>query len=312
MTEFADWIGPKEVHHTHGWAVSVICHLLAVGGAFLVGTEIEKPLLRDAFHWDVSVVERPATSEPPADVQDNAAPIHQAFKENARETVAKRVTSSTQMAPETVHHVETRQINPQQLANAVESEHEVVTRDQQPSERSTVQRTLNSEERRLQEIATPIVAASAVERSERVDAPRFIDSSDRIKRLDAVKTVSPDVETLDRVIEQRLVQRRLVQYRNVQADYGWLAGAIRARIEELKRYPLEAKRNHWEGKVVVEAVICEDGTVASVQIKESSGRDILDQEAMSVIRKASPLNLKYPLGRQQVTILVPITYQLNS
>src|SRR2546423_5115296 len=42
-------------------------------------------------------------------------------------------------------------------------------------------------------------------------------------------------------------------------DYGWLAQALWSRIEQLKRYPQIARMNRWEGKVVLRAVIREDG-----------------------------------------------------
>ena len=57
--------------------------------------------------------------------------------------------------------------------------------------------------------------------------------------------------------------------------------------------------------------IRDDGSVIALSIAESSGRSILDQEAMMVMKKASPLALKHPLGKSQITILVPISYRLD-
>jgi protein TonB len=119
------------------------------------------------------------------------------------------------------------------------------------------------------------------------------------------------VQTDPSMIEHRAVQQRLVQYRQTQTDYGWLRNALWGRIEELKRYPTQARTNHWEGKVVVEVVIRNDGEVVGLRIAESSGRAILDQEALAVMRKASPLVLKHSLGGPSVTLLVPISYKLE-
>lgn len=107
------------------------------------------------------------------------------------------------------------------------------------------------------------------------------------------------------------MQHRLVQVREARADYGWLRDALWGRIAELKRYPTLAKANHWEGKVVAEVVIREDGTAVDLQVAESSGRPILDQDALAVIMKASPLTLKHALGRQTVTLLGPISCKLD-
>jgi protein TonB len=122
---------------------------------------------------------------------------------------------------------------------------------------------------------------------------------------------SAPVESIPQHTEPRMVEYRQVHYRETRADYGWLRDALWSRIEELKRYPALARTNQWEGKVVVSAVIRDDGEVTGVQIAETSGRAVLDEEAMVVMKKASPLRLKHPLGQRQITILIPISYRLD-
>jgi len=97
----------------------------------------------------------------------------------------------------------------------------------------------------------------------------------------------------------------------VKADYGWLMKSLLGRINELKNYPHMARMNHWEGKVVLRAVIKDDGQVLMVDVQESSGRSILDNDAMETLRRASPLKLEQPLGKPQVAILMPISYSLR-
>jgi protein TonB len=94
-------------------------------------------------------------------------------------------------------------------------------------------------------------------------------------------------------------------------DYSWLAESLWRRVVELKRYPHEARLNRWEGKVVLKAVIREDGHLGDLQIQKSSGYDILDQDAMELVRKACPLHLKHPLGRPEVVVQIPINYALR-
>lgn len=72
----------------------------------------------------------------------------------------------------------------------------------------------------------------------------------------------------------------------VKADYGWLMKSLLSRINELKNYPHMARMNHWEGKVVLRAVIKDDGQVLMVDVQESSGRSILDNDAMETLRRA--------------------------
>lgn len=119
------------------------------------------------------------------------------------------------------------------------------------------------------------------------------------------------VQPEEPIIQYRTVLHRQVQYLQTQADYGWLRDMLRNRLDELKHYPALAKANHWEGHVIVQAVIKADGTVGDVRVAESSGNTLLDEEAVTVMRKASPLKMKYQLEGPQITILVPISYRLE-
>jgi protein TonB len=96
-----------------------------------------------------------------------------------------------------------------------------------------------------------------------------------------------------------------------KADYGWLARSLYERVAELKRYPHRARLNHWEGKVVLRAVIRHDGHLADLVLHESSGFEELDDAAMELVRDSCPLHLMHPLGREQVVVQVPITYALR-
>lgn len=94
-------------------------------------------------------------------------------------------------------------------------------------------------------------------------------------------------------------------------DYGWLAQALWSRIEQLKRYPHIARMNRWEGKVVLRAVIKEDGQLMELEVAESSGHRVLDLDALEIMRQASPLKLMHALGQPQVVVQVPISYRLE-
>ncbi|MBX3237743.1 MAG: energy transducer TonB [Nitrospiraceae bacterium] len=92
---------------------------------------------------------------------------------------------------------------------------------------------------------------------------------------------------------------------------GWLAGSILQRIEPFKRYPAAARIEKLEGRVVVRAVILADGQLASSDIAKSSGHDILDQAALEAVRQAAPFVLTQQLGRERVTIHIPLSYTLG-
>lgn len=72
----------------------------------------------------------------------------------------------------------------------------------------------------------------------------------------------------------------------------------------LKHYPAEARRNHWEGTVVVRLEIAADGTLRTATLHRSSGHDVLDRAALRMLRTA-----RFEGGPG--TLLQPITYKLR-
>ena len=51
------------------------------------------------------------------------------------------------------------------------------------------------------------------------------------------------------------------------------------------RYPVESRRKHEEGTVVLSLTLGQDGRVANISVSRSSGFDRLDQAALSAVRK---------------------------
>lgn len=80
---------------------------------------------------------------------------------------------------------------------------------------------------------------------------------------------------------------------------------IRKKIERAKYYPLMAKRSQTEGSPLVEFKINQDGSLAYIQLKKSSGSPILDEAAIKTVHNAAPfpfypepiaLHIVYALG----------------
>lgn len=113
-------------------------------------------------------------------------------------------------------------------------------------------------------------------------------------------------------IQQASIQNAPIQSMPpAKADYGWLLDTLWKRVEKLKRYPHIARNNRWEGLVVLQAVIDNNGQLLDLKVAESSGYAVLDQDAMDVMRKSCPLHLKHSLGKPQVELRVPISYKLR-
>jgi protein TonB len=87
--------------------------------------------------------------------------------------------------------------------------------------------------------------------------------------------------------------------------------SARLKIESAKRYPREARRRGWEGKVVLSFQINQNGDVGEIAIVQSSSYRELDEEGITTIRRAAPF-LPPPLGdRDTLEIRVPLVFKLE-
>lgn len=83
---------------------------------------------------------------------------------------------------------------------------------------------------------------------------------------------------------------------------------IRAMILKHITYPPVARKNGWQGKVLVLFIIMEDGYVRGLKIVESSGYGVLDGNVMETIRDVQP----FPKPPVRAEIVIPINYVLKS
>jgi protein TonB len=81
-----------------------------------------------------------------------------------------------------------------------------------------------------------------------------------------------------------------------------------AHIERYQRYPKAARRDGLQGTVLVVFAMRRDGSVVQVGVKSSSGRPILDQEALETIRRAQPLPPIPADMPEQLTVLLPVAF----
>lgn len=79
-----------------------------------------------------------------------------------------------------------------------------------------------------------------------------------------------------------------------------------------KRYPRVALDNNWEGRVVVQMVVGANGMIASLRVTTSSGHEVLDRQAVDMLRKAKPLVPIPPAMRgREFSVEIPVIYDLK-
>ena len=91
------------------------------------------------------------------------------------------------------------------------------------------------------------------------------------------------------------------------------SGLLSAQIRRYQRYPLIAQRRGWEGTAEVLLKIAPDGRVVDITLGRSSGRDVLDQEALNMVRRAAPLpQAPEGLRGHRLNVTVPIVFRLQN
>jgi len=86
---------------------------------------------------------------------------------------------------------------------------------------------------------------------------------------------------------------------------------LNLRIHSYKKYPESARSRHLEGRVRVEFVLSEDGTLSDIKILKSSRHKNLDEAAISAIKRASPFPRPPAfLFKTPVTMQISILFEL--
>ena len=80
-----------------------------------------------------------------------------------------------------------------------------------------------------------------------------------------------------------------------------------------KRYPAIALEKGWQGRVEVHMVIGANGMIASASIKTGSGHDILDNQALDMLKKGNTtVPIPASLRGREFSIDIPVIFNLEN
>ena len=101
-----------------------------------------------------------------------------------------------------------------------------------------------------------------------------------------------------------------------EADKGTLEQyrlALIVATRRYKRYPAIAMEKGWQGRVEVHMVIGANGMIASASIKTGSGHDILDNQALEMLKKGkTTVSIPASLRGREFSIDVPVIFNLDN
>lgn len=90
--------------------------------------------------------------------------------------------------------------------------------------------------------------------------------------------------------------------------------ALISAAKRYKRYPVQAMERGWEGRVEIRVVVDANGTIKSALVKSSSRYQILDNQALDMVRRAlNALTEVRPAPRgREFTVDVPVIFELGT
>lgn len=310
------WHDPAETRLSlWSWALSLLLHGAAVGAFIALVAGLRLAPQPEPFRWEISLVQAPSAESGESSAEPHAVetepvtqpvPAAQPVRQVARQ---QEVRQESRPVPEAAAAQE-----PQVISQAVQA----VIAPIQTSATATVEPLSTPEALPAIREILPSSEPSAVAAEPVAPQPLVADVRPSAPAEPAVGShpaqetgQAPAQAEAPAPVEQVVAKAYSPQSPpSPKADYGWLAEALWGRVEQLKRYPYQARMNRWEGRVVLRVVVREDGQIIDPTVAESSGHSLLDHDALEILRQASPLKLTHPLGKPQVVVQVPISYRL--
>ena len=288
---------PVERYHLlNGWLFSLVLHSLLLCVAISWLRHSSAPMSTDLFQWDVTLVQSAQFQETHAVSPQETAQPNGAMYNPQPAPISRIARTPTSHAPTAfVQPTANKPITAESQAATLSSVAQTVpqTESSFTDPASSLQQTADTTMHHL----NPLSNTTAQETS----APATIETSSPSENGPVADPVQP-VQT------QAMASAQSDAPSPSRADYSWLQRMIFQRLDELKRSSRPQLDEGRPLKVLVKAVVSNDGNLLASEVVRSSGLQHIDQEAVALVQRAFPMQFDRPLDRQQVAMRIPITY----
>ena len=280
----------------NGWIGSFALHGLLLLSLFPLFRQSVMAVSKEPFHWDVTLIESPRTADDPAQSFEAAKPALASIPKNA----PLPARSSRHEAPFMRHNVPIAAPTAEPVAPTSQptlASSSVLRSESSTTLRSDMPTAIPPQVSDAPLQTSDVPAASTMAEPLTTKTTEVIVHDAVAQKLEPVQPMLPAAEGL----ASEAVS-------TTRPDYGWLQQAIFKRLEELKHssHPLIGRSQPL--KVMVKAVVSREGTLLDSMVVKSSGLDRIDQEAITLVQRAFPMQLDRTLNRQQIVMRIPITY----
>lgn len=318
-----------------GWLVSIGLHASLVFGALALLQQMQLAIQPTPFEWDVAMVQ-PVDSHSPATAANESppsppSPTHPLVPTQRHPTVAPAQPLPSPVVPTRAPPIQAP-ITPPRAEPAPPPP----IQTQAPSKPESTREPVHEEPRPPSPAAVNSQAAAPT--TAPADTPTPAPSSTATSNPEPAPILSEPVRTERDVPQQPMpAPSRTVdaatatphpaataatdvaaltppnQSSTAKTDDGWLSEQMGKWIADLeKHYPATLRMEGVQGKVVLVAMLHENGTLSDIKIAKSSGNTLLDQAALADVEQGPPIKLSHPLGRSQRPIKFSISYDLKA
>ena len=278
--------------HSIGWLTSLCLHATLAFGALVVTQRVTLAPQPVPFTWNVAMV-----TEPSGPLQSSATPtttIHPPLNQppspaRSASTAPAPARNAGPMRAKTAEPTMPRAAEPMDRGNQTPQ-----VLESPPPVQST------EHERAIEQVLAPTQAPTSTSQLSNQQPEPVSDLSSTMQPLPREQEAGLSAQTPEPVASS-----------TARADYAWLSETIMRRMQELKRYPTEARLERAEGKVVLKAVLRSNGSIEAIEIFQSSGHQSLDRAAVELLNLAAPFHFPRPLEKPQMTVKIPMSYRLE-
>jgi len=97
-----------------------------------------------------------------------------------------------------------------------------------------------------------------------------------------------------------------------QHAQSYVISRLHHQIDNYFIYPMLARRNGWEGQVILALDVNLGGQIQNVQVKSGSGHPVLDQSALNAVSRIRTIpDMPYWQGPSLLNVNVPVIYRLQ-
>ena len=150
----------------------------------------------------------------------------------------------------------------------------------------------------IQKTLTPVPTAQPI--------PTVVPQSIARPSIPAVAVAAP----LSKPIEPpKVTHTPITQNVNVEKEFlDAHLGEIRALLIQNLKYPRNAQRLKMQGEVRIGFRLKSDGSVENIEVIQSSGFELLDEDAKALIKNTAP---QFPKPTKNISLSIPLSYLLR-